>query len=329
MGKEIKFVFIGHVDTGKSTLSGHLKYKCGQVEEHKFKQIINKAKEEGKERMIWSNINDIFDEEKEKGKTHEYHVESFSYKDNTYFMIDTPGHLSFIREMIEGVTKDVNTAVLMVSAIGNEFESSFDRGMLKEHTMIARVFGIRNIIVVINKMDKVKWEEETYKKIQSKVKKFLDSIAWKENRVFFVPLSAYDGTGVIDLEGMPDWYKGKSFLETLNDMNDKARKFPTDLINGNILAGDFKVLDSGPYLISPGMEVVLHYQTVEDNELVSKQVEAKLVKIKDKKLLKTYEAGYSIFKTDVPITGFVKMAGLVRKGEQTLGYFKVVKMGKR
>jgi len=327
MGKEIKFVFIGHVDTGKSTLSGHLKYKCGQIEEHKFKQIVDKATHEGKERMIWSNINDIFDEEKEKGKTHEYNLETFTYNDNTYYMIDTPGHLSFIREMIEGVTKDVNTAVLMVSAIGNEFESSFDKGMLKEHTMIARVFGIRNIIVVINKMDKIKWEKEIYLKIQKKVEKFLASISWKDNRIIFIPLSAYNGIGVIDLKGMPEWYKGKSFLDTLNELNNSPKKIPLDLINGNILAGNFKVLDSGPYFISPGIEVIIHYQTIENNELISKQAEAKIVKIKDKKLLKTHEVGYSIFKTDFPITGFIKMVGLVRKGERTLGYFKVNKMG--
>jgi translation elongation factor EF-G len=333
--KEIKFVFIGHVDTGKSTLSGHLKYLCGKIDEHTFSQIKKKAIIEGKERMIWSNINDIFEEEMEKGKTHEYSNEIFDYRGVKYHMVDTPGHLSFIREMIEGVAQEIDIAVLMVSAIENEFESSFERGMLKEHTMIAKIYGIRNLIVIINKMDKVEWSETIFNKIKEKVMNFMKKISWNEHKITFIPLSAYDGIGIMDTKDMPKWYMNKSFFDTLNDIDIKPRKKPNldEIINGNTFGVEMKIMDSSDILITQNFQFVLHYQSFNKDKYECHETIAEIKLMKDietnkiKKIAKNYEAFNACVKTLSNINGFIGMKALMRKGETTIGFIIVNKIG--
>jgi len=332
--KDIRFVFIGHVDTGKSTLSGHLKYMCGHVSEHALETIKNKATKEGKERMLWSNINDIFEEEMEKGKTHEHHEEIFEYNNYKFHMIDTPGHLGFIREMIDGVSKNVNIGVLMVSAILNEFESSFERGMLKTHTMIAKVFGIKNLIVVINKMDKVNWDEKIYNDTKDKVKLFLNKhLNWKDDKIMYVPMSAYNGTGIMTTDGVPNWYTEESFINTLTKIPPKLRKFPTTFETGNTFGVDLKIFNVANFAITKNFKFVIHYQTYEEGQLISKEACATLKVIKDKetklhkKILRQYDNALAVIQTDEPIKSFIKMCGLVRKNDETLGYFKTTKIG--
>merc|ERR1712100_964826 len=110
-------------------------------------------------------------------------------------MIDTPGHQGFIRSMIGGISRDVDIAVLMVSVIDNEFNSSFDKGMLKEHLILAKAVGIKNLVVLINKMDTVDWNKDKYQEKVSIISKFLKFINWENN--YFIPVSAFNGIGLI------------------------------------------------------------------------------------------------------------------------------------
>lgn len=90
-----KFVAIGHVDTGKSTFCGHLLYKCNYINDHDFKKIKDKAKQDQMEKWIWARILDIYEEETSRGKTHEFSEIGFTYNDKDYTLIDTPGHQKF------------------------------------------------------------------------------------------------------------------------------------------------------------------------------------------------------------------------------------------
>lgn len=114
MSKKIKFITIGHVDTGKSCLCGHLLYKCGYVDKHTMEKIKQKAIQDKMERWVWSRVLDIYEEEMLKGKTHEFNLINFNYKDQEYELIDSPGHQIFVRSMIQGLSQNVNICVLLV-----------------------------------------------------------------------------------------------------------------------------------------------------------------------------------------------------------------------
>jgi len=138
----IKFVALGHIDSGKTTLSGHLLYKCGYVDEHTMDRIRLKAKADKMEGWVWARVLDIYEEEMSRGKTHEFDTITFENKcvesKPLYQLIDTPGHKCFVRSMIEGISENVNIGVLMISMKDNEFTSSFGGGMLREHLILAR-----------------------------------------------------------------------------------------------------------------------------------------------------------------------------------------------
>lgn len=105
--------------------------------------------------------------------------------------------------------------------INNEFESSFEKGMLKEHLILARSLGIRFLVIVGNKMDLINWDQDKYNANIQQIKKFLKYIHWNENSIYDIPIAAYDGIGLTDTQDMPDWYKGKSFLEIIKGLPDK------------------------------------------------------------------------------------------------------------
>ena len=213
------FVAIGHVDTGKSCLCGHLLYKCGYIDERNMEKIRIKAKADGMEPWIWSRVLDIYEEEMERGKTHEFDTITFENKDRSYQLIDTPGHQKFVRSMIEGISGNVNIGVVLISMKDNEFESAFGSGMMKEHLILARAIGIENLVLVANKMDLINWDEKQCKKKVMVVTKFLvKTLGWTKDNLHVVPISAFDGTGLIDTHGVPSWYKGKSFLDTLGNI---------------------------------------------------------------------------------------------------------------
>ena len=102
MSSSKNFVAIGHVDTGKSTLCGHLLYKCNYLNEHEFSKIKEQAKKDKMEKWIWARILDIYEEEMSRGKTHEFNEISFNYKDKLYKMTET---MEIIQKICRGIWK--------------------------------------------------------------------------------------------------------------------------------------------------------------------------------------------------------------------------------
>ena len=318
----IRFVTIGHVDTGKSTLCGHLLYKCGFVSDHDFNKIKEKAKKDKMEKWIWARILDIYEEEMIRGKTHEFNEINFEFKDNIYQLIDTPGHQTYIRSMIDGISRNVNIAVLMVSMIENEFNASFDKGMLKEHLFLAKFVGIQNLIIVANKMDIINWDQDIYNSRISKVKQFLNNIQWKEQFTYYIPISSYLGHGLTDLDNIPDWYKGLSFLETLNTINQNINNDNANdnkLILSNCAIVKTMILNSLDSIISGGFECIGHYQ--------GKEIEINFDKIlNDNKTLKTGQRSKSVIKLKEPINLYHDMRIILRKDDNTVGLIRIDKI---
>ncbi len=317
-----RFVAIGHVDTGKSCLCGHLLYKCNYVDERTMDKIRTKAKADGMEKWVWSRVLDIYEEEMLKGKTHEFNKIIFDYNDQQYELIDTPGHSTFVRSMIEGISEDVNIAVLLLSMADNEFTSSFERGMLKEHLILARAVGIEHLVIIANKMDLINWDEKDYMKKVKKVVKYLTKyLRWDKKNIKVVPMSAFNGTCLIDTKDMPKWYKGGSFIDVLNKVpNNSREKLESEFIESNVFKGKIVAINTMGSIISAGFSCAMHYK--------GKEIDIKIEKIKRKPFLRSGDMGECVISLDHKEELQEGGRIILRQGDNTVGFGKILKLKK-
>ena len=323
-----KIVFIGHVDTGKSTLCGHLLYKIGHIDDHTMKQIELRADKDKMGKWKYARILDIFEEEMTRGKTHDFNEIELNYKQKKIILVDTPGHQSFVRSMINGISRNINTAILLTSMIENEFESSFDRGMLKEHIILARCIGIENLIIIANKMDVIDWNQEIMNNRLKPLFNFLKKkVGWNSNNIIIVPLSAWNGINLINSDNVPEWYTGKPLIEYLIEDNNKINK-KINNISENIQESDtfiinFKLLNTpNDNVFTIGIKSALH-MTQEDEGL---EIQCEILKLKTKKFLKEMDTDMIKIKTEYKINTKINQRIILRSQEQTLGFGIITKI---
>ena len=210
---------IGHVDHGKSTLVGRLLYETGSVPEHVIEQHKEEAEEKGKGGFEFAYVMDNLAEERERGVTIDIAHQEFD-TDNYYFtIVDCPGHRDFVKNMITGASQADN-AVLVVAA---------DDGVqpqTQEHVFLARTLGINELIVVINKMDLVDYDEDRYKETVEEVKQLLNQVQFNTDDASFIPASAFEGDNVADPSDNMPWYDDEVILEALDGL--EATEPPTD-----------------------------------------------------------------------------------------------------
>ena len=323
-----KFVAIGHVDTGKSCLCGHLLYKCGYIDEHSMNKIRDKAEKDKMGRWVWSRVLDIYEEEMLRGKTHEFNLIDFKFNNNKYQLIDTPGHQTFVRSMIEGISQNVNICMLLISMIPNEFESSFENGMLKEHLILARSMDIRFIILVGNKMDAINWDKKIYDQNIDKIKKFLKSIQWREKCIRDIPISAYQGIGLVDKKDFPEWYQKEPLIEIL-DKIPFPKKFnldkDIDYKEADKMIIEMRILNLEDSVISSGFIFNCHYQ--------GNEIEMSILKMKENLKSKNYKVFakkgdviVAVVKTSQKIRVYENLKLIFRKDNITLGFGKIIKL---
>jgi len=234
--EHLNIVFIGHVDAGKSTISGQLLLQTGQVDERTIAKYEKEAKEKNRDSWYLAFIMDTNEEERNKGKTVEVGRAHFATTKKRYTLLDAPGHKNYVPNMIEG-TAQADVGVLVISARKGEFETGFDRGgQTREHAMLAKTLGITRLIVLVNKMDEstVNWSQERFKQVEDKLSPFLKQWGYKvEEEVTFVPCSGYTGAGLLnDVDpGLCSWYKGRSLINTLDDLKpiNRAKDLPLRL----------------------------------------------------------------------------------------------------
>lgn len=203
----VNIVFIGHVDSGKSNLCGHLLYLMGQVDERTIEKLRKEAEANGRATWVWSYIMDTIDEERQKGKTVEVGTAMFESSKKRYTILDAPGHKNLIPNMLIGTTL-ADIAILVISAKTGEFEAGFERGgQTREHGLLAKTVGARHLVVVVNKMDEVQWNLDRYQEIVTKVGTFLKKECMFSD-VAFIPISAFHGDNLVAAKHRKlDWYK--------------------------------------------------------------------------------------------------------------------------
>jgi elongation factor 1-alpha len=210
---------IGHVDHGKSTLVGRLLFETGSVPEHVIEQHREEAEEKGKGGFEFAYVMDNLAEERERGVTIDIAHQEFSTDQYEFTIVDCPGHRDFVKNMITGASQADN-AVLVVAA---------DDGVApqtQEHVFLARTLGIGELIIGVNKMDLVDYDETKYEEVKAEVQELLKQVQFKADNATFVPISAFEGDNIADRSDNTSWYKGDILLEALNDLPEPEP--PTD-----------------------------------------------------------------------------------------------------
>jgi peptide chain release factor subunit 3 len=223
-GREhVNMVFIGHVDAGKSTISGQLLIQMGMVDSRVIEKYEREAKEKNRESWYIAYIMDVSEDERVKGKTVETGRAYFVSDKKRYTILDAPGHKSYVPSMISGAAQ-ADIAVLVISARKGEFETGFDRGgQTREHAMLVKTLGVTKLVIAVNKMDdpSVKWSEERFTGIKDKLEPFLKSCGFNTKKnVDFVPIAGLSGINIKDKvpKEVCPWYTGASLVELLDEL---------------------------------------------------------------------------------------------------------------
>ncbi|KAL2297025.1 hypothetical protein Nmel_015079 [Mimus melanotis] len=214
MGKEkthINIVVIGHVDSGKSTTTGHLIYKCGGIDKRTIEKFEKEAAEMGKGSFKYAWVLDKLKAERERGITIDISLWKFETTKYYITIIDAPGHRDFIKNMITGTSQgpaavrvlspQADCAVLIVAAGVGEFEAGISKnGQTREHALLAYTLGVKQLIVGINKMDSTEppYSEKRYDEIVKEVSAYIKKIGYNPATVPFVPISGWHGDNMLE-----------------------------------------------------------------------------------------------------------------------------------
>ncbi len=216
----LKFVIVGHVDHGKSTLIGRLLYDTGSVSPDRLEDIKKTSKEQGKE-IEFAYLLDHLEEERQQGITIDTTQAFFKSQKRRYVIIDAPGHVEFVKNMITGASQ-AEAGVLIVDA------KEGIREQTKRHAYILSMLGLKNVMVVFNKMDLVGFKEEAFNVLMKDTKDIMDSINISVK--LYIPISAIKGDNVAQRSKNTKWYKGPTILESLDLLEGKVFQQKKSLI---------------------------------------------------------------------------------------------------
>ncbi|KAF0983245.1 hypothetical protein FDP41_010310 [Naegleria fowleri] len=256
----LNVIFLGHVDAGKSTLSGRILLDTGMIDERVIEKFKIEAKENNRESWYIAYIMDCSEDEKERGKTIEVGRAHFETQKKRYTILDAPGHKAYVPNMIAATTQ-ADVGILVISARKGEFEAGLDRGgQTLEHTVLAKTLGVDQLIVVVNKMadPTVDRDKARYDEIVSKVSNTLKSIGWNlKTQVQFIPIDALSGGNIKTRNLDCPWYTGPSLIEALDEIKftvthdssaplrlpiiDRYRDKGCTVALGKVLSGQIKI----------------------------------------------------------------------------------------
>ena len=235
---DINIVIIGHVDSGKSTLIGHLLYLLKEISEKDIQNIKKQNKKSGKSQINYAWAADEREDERERGVTVDISYKNFKTKTKNIFAMDAPGHRDFIPNMITG-TSLADAAILVIDSGKNSFDAGFFKnGQTKEHVILAKTLGVKQIICAVNKLELFNWSKERFDFIKNQLSSFLINVGFEENNIFFVPISALNGEGLIEhVKDHCNWYDGPCLIEAIDNLNNP--------LNENEAPVRFIINDSG------------------------------------------------------------------------------------
>ena len=244
----MNIVIVGHVDHGKSTLLGRLYADSGSLPEGKLEKVQAICRQQGKE-FEYAFLFDAFLEEQEQGITIDTARTFFMWNGRQYIIIDAPGHKEFLKNMVSGAAR-AEAALLLIDALEGVKEQS------KKHGYLLSMLGVKQVAVVVNKMDLVGYRQDVFDGIEKEYREFLSQFKVTPERV--VPVSAKLGDNIVTRSEHMPWYQGPTVLDTLglfqkgSARSDQSLRFPVQdvykfdarrIIAGRITAGRLSVGD--------------------------------------------------------------------------------------
>ncbi|XP_032752733.1 elongation factor 1-alpha 1-like [Rattus rattus] len=212
MGKEkthINIIIIGHIDSGKSTTTGPLIYKCGGIDKSTIEKFEKEAIEMGKVSFKHAWVLDKLKAECERGITTDISLWKFETSKYYVTIIDAPGHRDFIKNMMTG-TSQADCAVLIVAAGVGECEADISKSrQTREHALLAYTLVVKQLIVGVNKRDSTEppYSQKRHKEIVKEVSTYIKKIGYTRDTVAFVPISGWNGDSMLEPSAKP-WFKG-------------------------------------------------------------------------------------------------------------------------
>jgi len=229
--QHINIVVIGHVDSGKSTTTGHLIYKCGGIDKRTIDKFEKEAQEMGKGSFKYAWVLDKLKAERERGITIDIALWKFETDKYYVTIIDAPGHRDFIKNMITG-TSQADCAVLVVAAGVGEFEAGISKnGQTREHALLAYTLGVKQMICAVNKMDTAEYSNARFDEIVKEVSNYIKKIGYNPKSVAFVPVSGWHGDNMLEASSNMGWYKGWTINRKEGDASGTTLIQALDAIN--------------------------------------------------------------------------------------------------
>ncbi len=255
--EDMNIVIVGHVDHGKSTLMGRLLADTDSLPEGKLEQVKETCRRNSKP-FEYAFLLDALKDEQSQGITIDTARCFFKTDKRDYIILDAPGHIEFLKNMITGASR-AQAALLMIDAAEGVQENT------RRHAYMLSMLGIQQIAVVINKMDLVDYSQEVYEKVKEEYLAFLKEIDIEP--AFVLPVSAFQGENIVSKSDKMPWYDGMSILQVLDEFeneqeNDKqpfrmpvqdVYKFTRDGDDRRIIAG---TIETGT--IRPGQEIIFY-----------------------------------------------------------------------
>ena len=206
----LRFTTAGSVDDGKSTLIGRLLYDSKSIFEDQLEAVEKSSKGKGLEHVDLSLLTDGLKAEREQGITIDVAYRYFATPKRKFIIADTPGHIQYTRNMVTGAST-ANLALILIDA---------RKGILEQtcrHSFIASLLKIPHIVLCVNKMDLVDYDQKVYDEIVTEFRKFAAKLEVSD--IHFVPISALKGDNVVEKSKNMDWYEGSTLLYMLENIH--------------------------------------------------------------------------------------------------------------
>ncbi len=223
----LRFTTAGSVDDGKSTLIGRLLYDSKSIFEDQYEAIKASSEKRGEEYVNLALLTDGLRAEREQGITIDVAYRYFATPKRKFIIADTPGHIQYTRNMVTGAST-ANLAIVLIDARKGVIEQTM------RHAFIASLLKIPHIVVCVNKMDLVEYQEKVFEKIRKDFEAFASKLDTVDIR--FIPISALNGDNVVARSKHMDWYQGPTLLYLLenihisSDNNHIDARFPVQYV---------------------------------------------------------------------------------------------------
>ncbi|NTW92238.1 MAG: translation elongation factor EF-1 subunit alpha, partial [Methanoregulaceae archaeon] len=212
----LNLAVIGHIDHGKSTMVGRLMFETGAVPPHIIEGYRKEAESKGKATFEFAWVMDNLKEERERGITIDIAHKRFDTPKYYFTVVDCPGHRDFVKNMITGASQ-ADAAVLVVAAPDGVMEQT------KEHVFLSRTLGISQLIVLVNKMDAVKYDQKRFEEVKKDLAALLQMVGYKPAETLFIPTSALQGINIAKKSPETPWYTGPTLLEALDTLKEPEK----------------------------------------------------------------------------------------------------------